>query len=142
MKLCKKIEVVVGLNEIYFIRRDLSRCICNYYTNNIGPAVIIFDNKGIITKLLFLENNHYTHIPAMQFDETQLKVTFYSVERDWLDLASIINIKYYDLHNFPAKRYDYLKPIIEGIEKTNSFVRYLNQQNWLDIKLKLIDWNL
>jgi len=141
MKLCKKIQILKRFDELqFFIPKDEDdRGDPFYYTNNIGPARIVFNNEGKITRFVYLKNNRYTNIPSVFFQPERIKALFFSRTESWFDAYNIYT-GYFYTDRLYHKTDKSLLSLIEGIEKTNLFIEFLNKNHLLERKLKPIEW--
>jgi len=137
MILCKKIKIITSHSEIGFIIPKDSGY--HYYTNNIGPARITFNDQFIINQFVFIKNNYYTHIPLVYFGPDRVQIRFFTRKEPWFSSVRICDSYYYNDRNYYINN-NHHKLLIEGIEKTNLFVEYLNKINILKQKLKPIEW--
>jgi hypothetical protein len=134
VKLCKKTQILKKINSIQVIIPEKSQLWANYYSNNIGPACILFDDKRRIKRACFLINNHYTEVPTIVIEAGSRRALFYDCQCSWKEP---VVLKEVFLNQFYKKDHIFYT-VASAIDKTNSFVEYLNKNNLLGFELQPI----
>jgi hypothetical protein len=134
MKLCKKAQILKKANSIQVIIPEKSQLWASYYSNNIGPACIVFDEFKRIKRASFLINNRYTEVPAIIIEPGSRRALFYDCQysrKEPVVLREVFLSRFY-------KKDHIFYTVVSAIDKTNSFVEYLNKNNLLGFKLQPI----